>query len=145
MAADLYRIGEKGNLRARSRAMTLVELLVAVLIIQIVTAVALPSYITAALASRLAAANTDARTILESVEGAYIKNGSLSYIGIAINSADVLSNLSGSLPANPCMTNVVNTVADWDTTGTTATKFHIKAKTTTNCSSLTATTFTIGS
>jgi len=88
----------KINPRIQNRkGFTLIELLVVVLILSILTAIALPSYLSSVNAARQGAANTNARALATSVQGRAVSSGSYD-----TTLADYATDMGGALPLNPC-------------------------------------------
>jgi len=116
------------------KGFTLIELLVVVLILGILTAIALPSYLSSVNASRQGAANTNARALATSVQAKAISNGSYD-----TTLSDYATDMGGTIPLNPCTgTTTGYTITD------TGTQCLVAASVGSNCGTWTPMTFTLG-
>jgi len=124
------------NIQTRSnrKGFTLIELLVVVLILGILTAIALPSYLSSVNASREGAANTNARALATAVQGKAITNGSYD-----TTLTDYTTDMGGAIPTNPCTgTSTGYTITD------TGTQCLVSASAGSNCGTWTPATYTLG-
>lgn len=113
---------------------TLIELLVVILILGILTAIALPSYLSSVTASRQGAANANARALATAVQGKAISAGSYD-----TTLADYAADMGGQMPLNPCTgTNTGYTITD------TGSQCQVTASSGTNCGTWTPTIYTLG-
>lgn len=100
--------------RNAQKAFTLIELLVVVLILGILTAIALPSYLSSVNAGREGAANTNARALASAVQSHAISNGAYDS-----TLTDYATDMGGAIPLNPCTgTTTGYTITTTSTTAT---------------------------
>lgn len=119
--------------RHSQKGFTLIELLVVVLILGILTAIALPSYLSSVNAGREGAANTNARALASSVQAKGVTNGAYD-----TTLADYATDMGGALPLNPCS----GTTTGYTITAT-ATTATVVATAGTNCGTWTPMSFSL--
>lgn len=121
------------NSRRAQKGFTLIELLVVVLILGILTAIALPSYLSSVNAGREGAANTNARALASAVQSHAISGGAYDS-----TLTDYATDMGGAIPLNPCTG--TTTGYSITTTSTTAT---VAATAGSNCGTWTPMTFSL--
>jgi type IV pilus assembly protein PilA len=126
----------------RNKGFTLIELLVVILILGILVAVALPSYLSSVKDAKTKTADANARAIASAVQAIYVRGNGITYVGASAD-AQVPIDLGGAIPVNPCTGTATFGAGATDgyTVTESATKFTIKPVNT-NCNAVT--TFTLG-
>ena len=121
------------TIKSNRKGFTLIELLVVVLILGILTAIALPSYLSSVNAAREGAANTNARALATAVQGKAVSGGAYD-----TTLADYATDMGGAIPLNPC----TGTTTGYTITATTTTA-SVVAAVGTNCGTWTPSTFSL--
>jgi prepilin-type N-terminal cleavage/methylation domain-containing protein len=108
----------KTTINGSRKGFTLIELLVVVLVLGILLAVAIPSYLSSVKTARANTANNNAKTIATAMQAFGVANSKYPTAANMFVAAGLLSDLGGTIPANPCNgTTNAGVPADWTITG----------------------------